>query len=149
MRVLVQRVARAAVHVDGKTVGGIGEGLLVFVGVVEDDTKSDINYLVDKIAGLRIFEDSEGKMNLSMTDLGLSMLVVSQFTLCADCRKGRRPSFNGAANPARAEEYYEKFIEKARNMGINVEAGTFQAMMDVELVNKGPVTIQLDSKKLY
>ncbi|MBI1353393.1 MAG: D-tyrosyl-tRNA(Tyr) deacylase [Acidobacteria bacterium] len=149
MRAVVQRVTRAEVKVDGATTGRIGAGLLTLLGVGQGDDESDAVYLADKIAGLRIFEDDDGKMNLSVGDIGGAVLVVSQFTLFGDVRRGRRPSFDGAAPPAEANRLYERFCELLRERGLPVETGVFQAMMDVELLNQGPVTILLDSKKLF
>jgi D-tyrosyl-tRNA(Tyr) deacylase len=149
MRAVVQRVSRASVKVDGVVVGEIGKGLLVLVGVAQDDTESDADYLVDKIIGLRIFEDAEEKMNLSVKDVGGAVLAVSQFTLYGDVRKGKRPSFDAAARPEQAKKLYEYFVERVRATGLKCETGTFQAMMKVELANEGPVTIMIDSKKLF
>ena len=136
-------------EVDGETVGRIGEGVLVLLGAGKDDSEVDVEYLADKILGLRIFEDPEGKMNLSVTDTGGSVLVVSQFTLYGDCRKGRRPSFDKAAPPETAERLYELFVNELRERGANFETGRFRAMMDVHLVNWGPVTLLLDSKREF
>ena len=147
MRAVVQRVRRVSVTVDGETVGAIGQGLLVLLGVAHDDGESDADYLADKIAGLRIFEDAGGKMNRSVVDQGGAVLAVSQFTLFGDVRRGKRPSFDAAARPEQAVWLYESFVEKIRAKGLRCETGKFQAMMDVELVNAGPVTILLDSKK--
>ena len=147
MRAVVQRVARAKVSVSGEITGEIGVGLLVLLGVSARDTEADADYLADKIANLRIFEDADDKMNLSLIDAGWAMLVVSQFTLYGDTRRGRRPSFIEAAPPERANELYEYFVGKARLLAADVQTGRFQAMMDVELVNDGPVTIILDSEK--
>jgi D-tyrosyl-tRNA(Tyr) deacylase len=147
VRAVVQRVSRAKVTVSGEVTGEIDRGLLVLLGVSVDDTERDADYLVDKIANLRIFEDADEKMNLSLPDAGGEMLVVSQFTLYGDTRGGRRPSFIRAARPERANELYEYFVSKARQQITQVETGRFQAMMDVELVNDGPVTIILDSEK--
>lgn len=149
MRAVIQRVSSARVSVDGKPVSSISKGLLVLLGVAEDDTESDVQYLADKTANLRIFEDDAGKMNLSVSDVGGEILVVSQFTLYGDCRKGRRPSFIAAAKPPRAEALYEAYASSLRNMGLKTETGVFQAYMDVELVNDGPVTILLDSRKAF
>jgi D-tyrosyl-tRNA(Tyr) deacylase len=149
MRAIVQRVKEARVEVEGETVGRIGEGVLVLLGAGKDDTEEDAGYLAEKIVGLRIFEDSEGKMNLSVTDTGGGVLVVSQFTLYGDCRKGRRPSFDKAAPPETAEALYELFVGKLRERGAKVETGKFRAMMDVHLVNSGPVTLMLDSKREF
>src|SRR5215472_6673600 len=147
MRAVVQRVSRAQVSVDGWTTGEIGLGLLVLLGVAHDDTETDVDYLADKVAGLRIFEDVDGKMNRSAVDLGSSVLAVSQFTLYGDLRRGKRPSFDAAAPPDHARRLYELFVERIRAAGLRCETGRFQAMMQVELVNEGPVTILLDSKK--
>ncbi len=149
MRAVVQRVSRASVNVDGQIVGQIGAGLLILLGVGQDDTESDADYLVDKITGLRIFEDAEGKMNRSVVDEGGAILAVSQFTLFGDVRRGKRPSFDAAARPEQAKRLYEYFVGKVRAAGVRSETGTFQAMMQVALTNEGPVTILLDSKKLF
>lgn len=147
MRLLVQRVKRAQVNVGGNTVGSIGIGLLVFLGVSRDDREADADYLADKVAGLRIFPDDDGKMNRSVREVSGSLLIVSQFTLYGDCRKGRRPSFDHAAPPDRAVELYNYFVATVRKTGIPVETGVFQANMDVELVNSGPVTILIESEE--
>jgi D-tyrosyl-tRNA(Tyr) deacylase len=139
-------VSSASVEVDGKTVASIGRGLLVLLGVAEGDGERQAEWLADKIAGLRIFEDEAGKMNLSVQDVGGSALVVSQFTLLGDCRKGRRPSFSDAAPPEEADRLYQKFVERARAGGLRVETGVFQAHMGVHLVNDGPVTLVLDTE---
>ena len=149
MRAVVQRVSRAAVRVDGAVVGEIGAGLLVLLGVAADDGNADVDYVADKIAGLRIFEDSAGKMNRSVVEAGGAVLAVSQFTLFGDARRGKRPSFDAAARPERANELYEACIARLRAAGLQVETGKFQASMQVELVNDGPVTILLDSKKVF
>jgi len=149
MRAVVQRVSRAAVRVNGTMVGEIGTGLLVLLGVAQADTESSAEYLAEKIAGLRIFEDSAGKMNRSLAEAGGAMLVVSQFTLYGDVRRGKRPSFDRAARPEQARALYETFVERIRTAGLRCETGVFQEMMDVELVNDGPVTILLDSEKLF
>lgn len=149
MRAVVQRVLNASVTVDSQVVGKIGHGLLVFLGVDEQDTEADVQYTVEKIIGLRIFNDEEGKFNLSLEDVKGEMLVVSQFTLHGDCRRGRRPSFSTAARPEKAVPYYEKFVESVRSKGIHVETGVFAAHMLVSLVNDGPVTILVDSKKVF
>lgn len=148
MRAVVQRVDRANVTVDGSITGSVQKGLLVLLGVAEGDTDKDLSYIVDKVTGLRIFEDENEKMNLSVQDVGGEILAVSQFTLCGDCRKGKRPSFDKAAKPDIANEYYEHFVAACREKGIHVETGVFRAHMLVELVNNGPVTILLDSTKL-
>jgi D-tyrosyl-tRNA(Tyr) deacylase len=149
MRVVVQRVSRASVTVDGETVGKIGRGLLVLLGVSNKDTEADARYCVEKTLNSRIFEDNDEKMNLSLLDIEGELLVVSQFTLYGDSRRGRRPSFIDAAAPAEANRLYEYFVDEARKQVITVETGRFQAMMDVELVNDGPVTIMIDSEKLF
>ena len=149
MRAIVQRVKESKVEVKGKTVGEIGPGLLIFLGMGQDDSEKDGSYLADKIANLRIFPDKKGLMNLSLLDTGGAALVVSQFTLWGDCRKGRRPSFAKAARPERANELYEHFIGLMKNKGIQVATGKFQEMMDVSLVNDGPVTLMLDSRKEF
>jgi D-tyrosyl-tRNA(Tyr) deacylase len=149
MRAIVQRVKEARVEVDGEVTGRIGEGVLVLLGAGKDDTEEDAEYLAEKILTLRIFEDAEGKMNLSVVDTGGEVLVVSQFTLYGDCRKGRRPSFDKAARPEDAERLYELFVGELRERGAKVETGRFRAMMDVHLVNSGPVTLMLDSKREF
>jgi len=149
MRAVVQRVTRASVAVDDKTVGEIGNGLVVLVGIARDDTKLDAAYLVEKICSLRIFDDEEGKMNLSLKDVDGAMLIVSQFTLYGDVRRGLRPSWIEAAAPEVAEPLYDFFVRQARAFIDDVATGSFRAMMRVELVNDGPVTILLDSKKLF
>ena len=149
MRAVVQRVSRAAVKVDGTIVGAIDQGLLVLLGVGLDDGESDADYLVQKIAGLRIFEDADEKMNRSVIDAGGAMLTVSQFTLYGDTRRGKRPSFDAAARPEQAQRLYEYFVSRVRALGLKCETGKFQAMMQVELVNEGPVTILIDSKKSF
>jgi D-aminoacyl-tRNA deacylase len=149
MRAVVQRVNLARVTVNEFVTGEIGRGLLVLLGVGKDDAETDAIYLAEKVAGLRVFEDSEGKMNRSVMDVGGSVLVVSQFTLYGDVRKGKRPSFDAAAAPEIARRLYELFVEKIRAAGLQCETGRFQEMMQVELVNEGPVTILLDSKKEF
>jgi D-aminoacyl-tRNA deacylase len=149
MRAVVQRVSRAKVTVDGWIAGEIGLGLLVLLGVGREDAEPDVSYLAEKIAGLRIFEDSEGKMNRSVVDVGGSVLAVSQFTLYGDVRRGKRPSFDDAAPPEAARRLYELFVERIRAAGLRCETGRFQEMMQVELVNEGPVTILLDSGKSF
>jgi len=149
MRSVIQRVSRAKVTVDGEITGEIGKGILVLLGVANEDSEKEADYLLEKIVNLRIFEDADGKMNLSLTDIGGDLLVVSQFTLYGDVRKGRRPSFIKAAPPEKANALYEFFVAEARKHIAKVETGRFQAMMDVELVNDGPVTILLDSDKLF
>jgi D-tyrosyl-tRNA(Tyr) deacylase len=149
MRAVVQRVSRCRVMVEGNPVGKIGPGLLVLLGVGKTDNEEAADYLSDKILGLRIFDDSAGKMNLSVQDRGGEVLVVSQFTLYGDVRRGKRPSFDAAAPPGEAKRLYEYFVEKIRAAGLNCQTGQFQAMMEVELVNDGPVTILLDSEKTF
>lgn len=149
MRAVVQRVSRAQVTVAGERVGSIDRGLLVLLGVASHDGDSDVQFLAGKIVDLRIFEDAAGKMNQSLSDIGGAMLVVSQFTLLGDCRKGRRPSFIAAAEPSLGQELYEAFVAAVQARGISVETGRFRAQMDVELVNDGPVTMLLDSRKLF
>ncbi|AGA58608.1 MAG: D-tyrosyl-tRNA(Tyr) deacylase [Thermobacillus sp.] len=146
MRIVVQRVSSASVAVGGETVGEIGRGLLLLVGVTHDDTEADAKWMADKIAGLRIFEDDAGKMNLSVLDTGGSILSVSQFTLYGDCRKGKRPNFMEAARPEQAEPLYEMLNAYLREQGLAVETGRFGAMMEVRLVNDGPVTLILDTR---
>jgi D-tyrosyl-tRNA(Tyr) deacylase len=146
MRAVVQRVKQSAVKTKGETVGRIGQGLLVLLGVARHDSAADADYLADKIINLRIFEDENGKMNRSLLETGGELLAVSQFTLLADCRKGRRPSFVKAADPEKATGLYEKFVERVRQNGVAVQTGRFQAMMEVALVNDGPVTIIIDSR---
>jgi D-aminoacyl-tRNA deacylase len=147
MRAVVQRVSRARVGVNGKLTGEIGLGLLVLVAVGAGDTRADADYLAEKTIGLRIFEDTGGKMNLSVAEVSGALLVVSQFTLYGDVRRGKRPSFDAAAPPNEARELYEYFVEKIRAAGLRCETGCFQETMQVELVNEGPVTILLDSAK--
>jgi D-aminoacyl-tRNA deacylase len=149
MRAVVQRVTRAKVTVAGEIAGEIGLGLLVLLGVGREDSEANADYLAEKIAGLRIFEDDAGKMNRSALDVGGAVLVVSQFTLYGDVRKGKRPSFDDAAPPQRARELYEYFVGKIRAAGLRCETGIFQEMMAVELVNEGHVTILLDSTKIF
>lgn len=147
MRIVVQRVSSASVLVNGITVGEIGRGLLVFLGISKDDTVEDSHYLLDKLLWLRIFPDADRKMNLNIQDAGGALLVVSQFTLYGDCRKGRRPSFDRAAPPDAARGLYEQFLEIARRGPVPVQSGEFQAMMEVRLVNDGPVTILIESSE--
>ena len=149
MRAVVQRVLKSEVLVDDKTVGKISRGLMVLLGVEDQDTDHDVAYMVEKITGLRIFEDDEGKMNLSIGDIDGEMLVVSQFTLLGDCRKGRRPSFTKAAKPQVAERLYKDFVDNCISKGIKVEEGIFKAEMLVRIENDGPVTLILDSRKLF
>jgi D-tyrosyl-tRNA(Tyr) deacylase len=149
MRAVIQRVSRAEVRVGDEITGKIGPGLLLLLGVSVDDTERDAEYLLDKTINLRIFEDAEGKMNLSLLETGGELLVVSQFTLYGDTRRGRRPSFIRSAPPDKANELYEFFVRSAQTQVTKVATGRFQAMMDVELVNDGPVTIMLDSEKIF
>lgn len=149
MRAVVQRVKSASVTVDGELVSEIGAGVLIFLGVAHDDTATELAYIANKVANLRIFEDEDGKMNRSLLETGGSALVVSQFTLYGDCRKGRRPSFINAARPEVANALYEQFISALEQQNIPTQGGTFQAMMDVQLINDGPVTILLDSDKQF
>ena len=147
MRAVVQRVSRAQVTVNGEITGQIGLGLLVLLGVGRDDTEADAIYLAEKICGLRVFEDATGKMNVGLAEVGGSVLAVSQFTLYGDVRRGKRPSFDGAAPPDKARQLYEFFVERIRGLGLRCETGRFQEMMKVELLNEGPVTILIDSGK--
>ena len=149
MRAVVQRVKSASVKVDGELVSEIRAGVLIFLGVAHDDTTTELEYIANKVANLRIFEDTEGKMNCSLLEAGGAALVVSQFTLYGDCRKGRRPSFIKAARPETANALYEQFITALEQQNIPTQGGTFQAMMDVQLINDGPVTILLDSDKQF
>jgi D-tyrosyl-tRNA(Tyr) deacylase len=149
MRAVVQRVTRANVTIDGEIVGEIGNGLVVLLGIARDDTKEDADYLVPKIASLRIFDDPDGKMNRSVRDIDGGLLIVSQFTLYGDVRRGLRPSWSDAAAPEIAEPLYDYFVESSRKLLGRVETGSFRKMMLVELVNDGPVTILLDSRKLF
>lgn len=149
MRAVVQRVRSARVEIEGRAIGEINKGVLVFLGIGENDTEKDCEYLAKKITNLRIFADEKGLMNLSLSDINGASLVVSQFTLLGDCRKGRRPSFAKAAAPEIAKNLYESFITYIRETGLSVETGEFQEMMDVHLVNDGPVTLLVDSKKEF
>ncbi len=149
MRAVVQRVSRAQVTVNGEITGQIGLGLLVLLGVGRDDTEADAIYLAEKIAGLRVFEDDQGKMNRSVQDVEGSVLAVSQFTLYGDVTRGKRPSFDAAAPPEKARQLYDFFVEQIRAAGLRCETGRFQEMMQVELVNEGPVTILLDSGRSF
>lgn len=148
MRAIVQRVKNASVAVENKTIGEISQGLLVFLGVGDGDTETDMKYIADKVIGLRIFSDSDDKMNLSVSDIGGEILVISQFTLYGDCRKGRRPNFTASMEPVGAEMMYEKLKDYIKAQGINVECGEFGADMQVSLTNDGPVTLMLDSSKI-
>lgn len=149
MRAVLQRVTRASVRVEGETVGEIAAGVVVLLGIARDDTTGDARYLLEKIAALRIFEDAEGRMNLSVAETSGALLVVSQFTLYGDARRGRRPSWSEAAAPEVAAPLYEFFVSEARKSLARVETGSFRRMMEVELINDGPVTILLDSRKLF
>ncbi|MCB9528787.1 MAG: D-tyrosyl-tRNA(Tyr) deacylase [Myxococcales bacterium] len=149
MRAVVQRVSRASVTVDGQVVGRIGPGLLVLVGAAEGDTTADADALAAKVAGLRIFGDAEGKMNLDVAQIGGAVLAVSQFTLLGDCRKGRRPSFQAAAHPEKAAPLFDRYVAATRALGLSCETGIFQADMKVELLNDGPVTLLVDTTKLF
>ena len=149
MRAVVQRVADARVTVDGRVCGRIEEGLLVYLGVSAGDEEQDLKYIADKVVNLRIFPDSRGKMNLSVRDIGGAVLVVSQFTLYGDARQGRRPSYTAASAPEKAQSYYDRFVDQVRGHGLQVETGRFAARMDVRYTNVGPVTILLDSTKLF
>lgn len=148
MRAVVQLVNHASVTVEGEVTGKIAKGFLVFLGVAEGDTQKDLQYIIDKVVGLRVFEDAEGKMNLSVKDVGGAILAVSQFTLYGDCRHGKRPSFTAAAKPEIANNFYEQFVAGCKEAGVAVETGRFRTHMLVELENDGPVTILLDSSKL-
>ena len=147
MRIVIQRVKEASVSIDGKKVGAIGKGMLVLLGVAKTDTRDDVEFLINKIVPLRIFEDEAGKMNRSALETGGAFLVVSQFTLYGDCNKGRRPSFDQAAEPLKGEELYNYFVDRLRRENLGVETGIFRAMMEVSLINDGPVTFVLESSK--
>jgi D-aminoacyl-tRNA deacylase len=149
MRAVLQRVTRACVRVENETVGEIGPGLVVLLGIAQDDTGQDAKYLLEKITSLRIFDDADGRMNLSVTKVGGALLIVSQFTLYGDARRGRRPSWSEAASPEMAEPLYERFVAEARACVAHVATGSFRRMMHLELINDGPVTILLDSRKLF
>lgn len=149
MRAVIQRVSGASVIIDHNCVGEIRQGMVVLLGIGTEDTDKDLEYMVEKITGLRIFDDPEGKMNLSLSEVQGSMLVVSQFTLYGDCRKGKRPSWSDAAKPQQAKIMYEQFIDHVKKCGIPVESGVFQADMLVEIKNDGPVTLLIDSKKCF
>ena len=146
MRAVVQRVSSSSVMIENEVIAEIGPGLLVLLGIAKGDVPTDAEYLADKISHLRIFEDENGKMNRSLVEIGAQLLVVSQFTLLGDCRKGRRPSFINAADPEVADKLYEHFVDKARQKGVCVQTGRFRAMMEVALTNSGPVTLVLDSR---
>ena len=147
VRAVIQRVSEASVIVDERVVGEIQRGFMVLLGVAEDDSQQDVIWIAGKIAGLRVFEDEAGKMNLALADVGGSVLLVSQFTLYGDCRKGRRPSFIDAARPEKANSLYQSVVAELKGLGVHVETGTFQAHMDVRLINDGPVTLLLDSRQ--
>ena len=149
MRTVVQRVNQASVTVDGKMISSIPQGLVVFLGVERGDERTDADYLIDKIVNLRIFEDEAGKMNLSLLDMEGALMIISQFTLLGDCRKGRRPSFTGAEDPVPANELYEYFVLRGKEKIRQVATGAFQKMMTIDVVNDGPVTMLLDSKRLF
>lgn len=149
MRAVVQRVKEASVRVDGQVVGCAGQGLLVLLGVGQGDVEMDAGYLADKVVNLRVFPDAAGQMNRSLLDVRGDLLVVSQFTLYGDCRRGRRPGYSDAAPPQEAERLYACFVDRVRASGLRVEQGVFRAMMDVSLVNEGPVTLLLDSRKQF
>lgn len=149
MRAVVQRVKRSSVRVDNEIVGGIGKGLNVLVGIFKDDTIEDLKYIKDKILNLRVFEDENEKMNLSLGDVSGELLIISQFTLCGDCRKGRRPNFMEALGGEQAKELYEEFLELFKDEDIKLETGIFGADMEVEIINDGPVTLLLDSKRNF
>jgi D-tyrosyl-tRNA(Tyr) deacylase len=149
MRAVIQRVTEASVTVEGNVVGRIGRGFLVLLGITHADTHEDVSWMAGKIAGLRVFEDAEGKMNLGLAEVGGGVLLVSQFTLYGDCRKGRRPAFVEAARPEAAAPLYQAVAAELRGAGLVVETGTFQAHMDVRLLNDGPVTLLLDSQRLF
>ncbi len=149
MRAVIQRVNRASVRINGRTTGRIDHGLVILLGIRTDDTVKELQWLADKIVHLRIFDDDEGKMNISLADIGGEMLIISQFTLYGDCRKGRRPGYSNSAAPEIAEPLYQQFIEEMKSRRITVATGTFRAAMKVELVNDGPVTLLLDSEKTF
>jgi D-aminoacyl-tRNA deacylase len=149
MRAVVQRVSAARVNVEGQVAGEIARGLLILLGIAGLDSQTDIDYIVGKVRDLRVFDDDQGRMNRSIVEAGGSLLVVSQFTLYGDCRKGRRPSFDRAAPPALARTLYEEVVKRLREIGVPVQTGSFQARMDVELVNDGPVTLLLDSSRQF
>ncbi|MGL4522696.1 MAG: D-aminoacyl-tRNA deacylase [Bacilli bacterium] len=148
MKVVLQRSKQASVTIEGDVVGSIERGLVLLVGITHDDTEKEVKWMADKIAGLRIFEDAEGRMNVSVSDVGGAILSISQFTLFADCKKGKRPSFTAAARPELAEGLYNQFNEEVRKHGLDVQTGVFGADMQVQLINDGPVTIVLDTNAL-
>ena len=149
MRAVIQRVSRASITIDRQETRSIGQGLVVLVGIHPDDTLREIDWMSDKILHLRIFEDDEGKMNRSLQDIGGQVLIVSQFTIYGDCRKGRRPGYSAAAPPSVARPLYEQFVDRMKQLHVSVESGSFQAYMEVELVNDGPVTLLLDTEKTF
>lgn len=149
MRAVIQRVADASVTVDDEVIGRIGRGFVVLLGVAAEDTQDDVIWLAGKVHGLRVFEDDAGRMNLALPDVDGDVLVVSQFTLLGDCRRGRRPSFVAAADPDKADSLYQSFVAELRGRGLTVETGRFQAQMEVRLTNDGPVTLMLDSRKAF
>ena len=149
MRAVIQRVSRASVTINGTVHGEIGRGMVVLLGIHGNDRLTDLQWLAEKVVKLRIFDDQQGKLNLSLADIAGAMLIISQFTLYGDCRKGRRPGFSSAAAPDIAEPLYHRFIEEIKNKQVKVASGIFQAVMDVELVNEGPVTLLLDSEKQF
>lgn len=148
MRAVVQRATKGSVEIEGKVVGSIGKGLVVLLGVSENDTMEDVNYTAEKVLNLRVFDDEEGKMNYSLLDVKGELLVVSQFTLYGDCRKGRRPNYMAAAKPEKADELYNEFVKMCKVQQVKTETGVFQADMQVNIINDGPVTIIIDSEKI-
>lgn len=149
MRIVLQRVKSASVSINGEISGTISGGMVVFLGISKTDTTKDLHWMVEKVINLRIFDDQNGKMNMSLADISGEMLIISQFTLYGDCRKGRRPGFSAAAPPELAQPLYEEFVKEVKNRQIKVASGTFQAEMEIQLVNQGPVTLLLDSEKKY